>query len=307
MKRFLRQLLFFLSPVLLLGAISEYLLRAIPNDYKLKKAYLDAHASQIQVLCLGNSHAYYGINPRYLSLPSYNASHISQSVNLDLKLFDKYRDRFSQLHYLLLPVSYASFTLNLENSEESWRIKNYALYYGIKPDRADLSNYSEMLANKLDINLLRLSSYYLQGKPEITSDETGFGTNYSSSIKIDLESDGITAARRHTAKDFRDLPLLRQALQELLDECGQRHVRVILFMPPAYVSYRDHLNQAQLDTVLNTVTHLVQTHDRVTFRDYLADPSFTASDFYDADHLNERGARKLTLLLDSLVRAPATP
>ena len=39
----------------------------------------------------------------------------------------------------------------------------------------------------------------------------------------------------------------------------------------------------------------------VTYQNFLLDSSFSAIDFYDADHLDEIGAKKLTSKIDSLI------
>jgi hypothetical protein len=42
-------------------------------------------------------------------------------------------------------------------------------------------------------------------------------------------------------------------------------------------------------------------YDNVTYQNFLLDSSFSAIDFFDADHLNEIGAKKLTSKLDTLI------
>ena len=66
----------------------ELLLRNIPNDYSFKKNYLNTKSNSIEVLFLGSSHIYYGINPEYISRNSFNGSHISQSLNFDLEILE---------------------------------------------------------------------------------------------------------------------------------------------------------------------------------------------------------------------------
>ncbi|HRB69044.1 MAG TPA: hypothetical protein PLC92_02955, partial [Chitinophagales bacterium] len=77
----------------------ELLLRDIPNDYSFKKNYLNTNSNNIEVLFLGSSHIYYGINPEYISQKSFNAAHISQSLNFDLAILEKYKDRWTNLKY----------------------------------------------------------------------------------------------------------------------------------------------------------------------------------------------------------------
>ena len=58
----------------------EILLENIPNDYSFKKEYLDENSDSIEILVLGSSHSYYGINPIYFHLRAFNAS-VMLSIN----------------------------------------------------------------------------------------------------------------------------------------------------------------------------------------------------------------------------------
>ena len=57
----------------------EFLVRHIPNDYNSKIKYLQEHSSEIEILALGSSHAYFGVNPDFLSSKCFNLSHIAQT------------------------------------------------------------------------------------------------------------------------------------------------------------------------------------------------------------------------------------
>ncbi len=60
-----------------MGGIYEFLLRGIPNIYKLKKNYLDFHAREIKVLSICSSHIFFGINPDFLTMNSFNAAQVA--------------------------------------------------------------------------------------------------------------------------------------------------------------------------------------------------------------------------------------
>jgi hypothetical protein len=72
-------------------------------------------------------------------------------------------------------------------------------------------------------------------------------------------------------------------------------------MPPAYETYRDNLNRAQLTLTIQKTTDIANSNSNCTFINLMADTTFKATDFYDADHLNEIGARKLSLLINGIV------
>ena len=73
-----------------------------------------------------------------------------------------------------------------------------------------------------------------------------------------------------------------------------RHIKVFLFTPPAYFTYTNNLNQKQLNQTIATAEALKKVNDHVSYINFLNDSTFIKSDFYDADHLNDIGAKKLT-------------
>ncbi len=300
MKIFLKQTLLFLSPLMVLMLIAEILLQNIPNDYKYKKSYLDAHSGELKVLVLGNSHAYFGINPEFSSENMFNAAYISQSLNYDYELLKKYRDRFDSLRCIILSVSYPSLYTQLESNAEAWRVKNYTLYYGIH-NSLKISDYSEVLSNKMNINAERIYQYYFLHQSGFPCSENGWGTNYSSQKKIDLEEKGKTAAQRHTKKDTSLVITSISILQEIIAFAEKRNIQVLIITTPAFHSYTDRLSNTQLDRTVNAMKELDKHSAKCTYVNFLADPSFTAGDFYDGDHLNDRGAQKLTVKIDSIV------
>ena len=105
MKKFISKTIFFLLPILVLAVIMEISLRAIPNDYKQKRDYMDSHSDEIEVLVLGSSHSLYGINPKYFSQKTYNMAYVSQSLDLDYKILEKYHNRFKNLKTIIVDIS----------------------------------------------------------------------------------------------------------------------------------------------------------------------------------------------------------
>lgn len=106
MKKFVTLTLVFSLPVIVLLIAFEFSLRHIPNDYAYKRHYLDTKSNEVEVLYLGSSHIYYGINPEYSKFKTFNAAHISQSLNYDLAIFEKYKNNWSNLKCIVIPVDY---------------------------------------------------------------------------------------------------------------------------------------------------------------------------------------------------------
>ncbi len=279
----------------------ELLLRNIPNDYSFKKKYLNTNSNNIEVLFLGNSHIYFGINPEYISRKSFNGAHISQSLNFDLAILEKYNDRWANLKYIIIPIDYLSMYWTLECGIENWRVKNYSIYYDISTNGNYWSGF-EIFNGKLPSNISRAKSYLFNGKFDITCNKFGFGTAYNSKDSKDLIKTGKTASKRHTFGN--NQPLFSkniQTINSMIEFANRHNLKIIFITCPAYSSYRENLNPIQLYNSVNIIKQISAKNSNTYYYNFLTDKTFVADDYYDADHLNEIGAKKLTLKIDSLI------
>jgi len=305
MRKFIVKTLLLLLPLLILAISTEYLLQQIPNDYSYKKNYLDKYSEKIQILFLGSSHAYYGIDPVYFSQNTFNASHISQSLDFDLAILNKYQNNLDSVKIIVLPISYFTLWSKLGNGAEAWRVKNYALYYGIKTK--SMSNSFELLDNNFAINKDRLVNYYIKHKDNITCNYLGWGTNYNSKWKSDLQETGKTAAKRHTRDDIfseKNAEVFEENLKTLSlfsEFCNQRNIKLIFLTTPTYYTYRENLNTEQLNKTIETINDFINSHSNCYYFNWFEDTDFVAEDFFDADHLSEIGAEKLSRKLSQHV------
>lgn len=302
MRRFLKNFCFFMIPLFLMGGSVEALIREIPNDYFYKREYLDENVSSVEILFLGSSHAYRDINPVYIDAKSFNAAYVSQSLYYDYRILEKYKNNWSHLKYIVVPVSYFSLFYELEDSPEAWRIKNYSIYYSMRTTY-HISDYSELLSNRLDINLGRIYTYYVDGQTSITSSELGWGGKEKSDIKVDWVEKGKTAAQRHTVTSERFFDENVNNLMSIISFAEEHDAQVIFYTPPAFETYVENLNKKQLSQTIQTMTELDSAHSNVVYVNFLTSDLFDQEDFYDADHLNEIGARKFTLEIGKLINA----
>jgi hypothetical protein len=303
MRIFINKSVFFILPLLIMLVCMEVLLRSIPNDYSYKKNYLDTNSNNIEILCLGSSHAYYGINPVYFGKKSFNASHKSQLLDYDLKIFRKYQDRLNSLKYILIPISYFSLYSKLDKGIESWHVKDYVLYYDMSS--SNIKDYSEVLSMNSGTNVKRIISFYIMKKQPITCSELGYGLDYASNNQQDLIKTGVTAAKRHTINNDTFFNENLVNLKAIIELAKKNKVKIIFYTPPAYYTYRNNLSTDQLERSINAIRKMRREYENIFYINYMNDERFVKSDFYDADHLNEIGAEKLTKMLDTLIRDQA--
>lgn len=309
MKIFIRKTALFILPLFVVVLSIEILIRNIPNDYSYKKKYLDKHSNKIETLILGSSHSFYGLNPIFFSNSTFNSAHISQSLNYDYEILKKYQDNLHNLKTVILPISYFTLYGKLENGSESWRVKNYVIYYGMNADNS-IVDYFEVFSNKLQVNLEKLEGYYIKNNRNhyITCSELGWGTpfHFKNTI-IDLVETGKTASERHTRADITSefnknlFNENQQIVTTIIKWCKKQNIKVLLLTLPAYSTYRQNINLEQYNITIKTANKIASQYDNCIYVNLFDDTNFVSKDFRDADHLSEIGAEKLSKLIDKKI------
>ena len=301
MKRFLTRTLAFLLPVIVFVVLCEIGLRTRMTDYKYKNQWLTEHASTVEVFVLGSSHTYSGIDPTVFSLKAFNGAHMSQDLNYDEFIFRKFAPGMESLKYLILPISYFTPYWKLEETPDRGRVKDYMLYYNC-PYHPFNPQYRLEVYDGLRpfVAMKALAGIY---PPRFFSD-SGQLTNYTLQLRNDYwKESGSPAAERHTNRS-----LDRHVYDENLTHamriaalCQEMDVTLILLTTPTYRTYQENLMPEQLCQMHAFCRQVESAFPNVRYLDLETDERFVEEDFYDADHLNEVGARKLTQILDDYI------
>lgn len=296
MKRFLTKILIFSVFLLIILGITEYLLRIIPNDYSYKNSYYKENAKEIRIWNLGSSHAYFGIDPTHFKSTAFNGAHVSQSIKFDYYIFNKYINQMDSLKVLILPISYFTLFSNLEDGVEKWRVVNYTSYGIYLPNiRTSIRLLSDNKAFKKSIKSL------LGKQDEKYCTELGMGTQYSyENRSTNLTATAEAAVKRHT-KNIVNKEILfanKNYLEKICETCHNKNIEVIILTTPTHYSYYSKLDKKQLYITTQTCNELDEKYPNVTYLNWLEDKNFIEEDFFDADHLNNKGAIKLTQLLN---------
>jgi hypothetical protein len=298
MKQFWLHILKIMLPIIVFFLVLEIAIRKIPNDYQLKKNYLDKNASKINTLILGSSHTFYGVNPKYFSKHTFNTAYVSQTLDLDEVLLGKYLRKMTNLKAVIIPISYSSLFETLETDVEKWRLKNYILYYGFE-NKYHFTNNFETLNHDILLNLKKAVKHYVLNKSFITSSNLGWGTNFNSKERKKFE--GQFTAKKHTANNFKLYDGNLKNLQEIIKMCQKKNIKILFITTPTHDSYYNNLNQIQLSKTIKTINELIQKNQNCIYLNLLKSRMFINTDFYDADHLNEIGAKKLSLFIDKKI------
>lgn len=289
-----RNVVFFALLLLVPAAAGEAYVRSLPNPAKYKHAYLQAHSREVKTLVLGSSHTYYGICPEALGEDAFSAAQVSQTLRYDDFLLHHYT--FPNLRTVILPVSDFTLYEELEGSAEWYLANRYRLYMN-----CDVHGFLSVYA--WEITAFRSFAEKLKSlfrPPRMRWSATGQGLEYAfpglPKNKEWLESGKERARHNHYA----DLSAGRRGeayLQHIGDFCRTHGVKLVLVSTPVHASYRAHRSRRQWADTQRRVRRFLSRYREAVYLDFSADPRFGIDDFYDTDHLNSAGARKLSALL----------
>ena len=290
MKIFIRQTLTFSIIILALITAGEAYVRSMPNPARFKHQWMLSHSQEVETLILGSSHCFYGLNPTAMGPNTFSMALPTQPYRYDWYELTHYP--LPRLKNVVLPFSYQSLFEDLESEP---RLRYWAVRYRLYMDcdiHSPLSIYGLECLHVASFKE-KLSSLWRHG--QLTWDSLGFGTSYANtSLLNQCKDNGRQRAEENTYPDQHSLPLCTQMLDSIATYCDRRSIRLLLITTPTSPSFRAHCLKRQIAVNDSVLRRIMQRHPSIEYRNYWTDPDFTPADFYDADHLNLRGAAKLT-------------
>ncbi len=297
MKKLFLKLTLLILPFLIFIGFCEFKLRSIPTSYRVKKAAFEKRMTEWQILVLGSSHAYEGLSVHLLDQKTYNLANSSQSLYYDSKLLLLYLDQLSHLKLVIWPVDYFSFEFSLSSSAESWRSFFYHMIFHIphedKELEKDIRNYSLFAL----YGPKRTLKYLLKG---FQVDEIG-GTlkadgglmNVKQASPLSNESAQVVLSRHHSAMREENIAENVAAMDIALHELRKRKISVVFVSFPAYHTYSDQISKVRYERMQRILKELCNKY-QIQYFNYFFSPDFKETDFFDDDHLNSKGAEKLS-------------
>ncbi|MHA7941668.1 hypothetical protein ACJOV8_001135 [Formosa sp. 3Alg 14/1] len=300
MRTFLKLFLFFCLPVLVLGCAMEFALRQIPNAYQVKSDYLKAHHNSIKTLLLGSSHILYGVNPEFLTADALNYGHVSQTIDIDYAILRQHVNDLEALETVVLRLSYTTLFEQLKEGDERWRLKDYTLYTDVNLD-SNLKDHFEILSVKFKYNLERLYAYYILNQTSEHVNARGWAFKEKDATIENIEDVSMRVAKKHTATSDALYSENYKILENIIKECNESGIKVVLVTMPAYKAYIQHLDPLQLEKTIMAGKLMDSKYKNCIYLNYLDDKRFETSDFLDADHLNSQGAKKFSKIINGIL------
>lgn len=295
MGKFLRYILIFSIITVIFFLIGEIIVRNLSSSYGLKNLYIQEKGDKIRTLILGSSHTYYGLNPSEMGDSVFNLANVSQSPEYDLELLKHYKELMPNLKYLIVPISYFTYSdLKMEDDDEWVRVIKYKTRMHLKL-HSDFSIYNLEIAD-FDGYRGQLANLILK-KPSNISDSLGFGLGYTLDNRApNWKETGELRAKNHTADHPGRRNEVLEIQEELIDYARYNGLDIFFITTPTYESYYNNLNPDQEQEMRDAIRELKVKYN-IEYLDFLRDERFIDEDFYDPDHLSAIGASKLSKIM----------
>jgi hypothetical protein len=293
----------FLAPLFLVWLALEVFYRQVPNNYSYKDQQLQKVAPDVQTLVMGDSHAFYGINPVYFKDPTFNLSNISQSLLTDELLLEKHIANLPALKTVFINISY--FTLSAKDNalESNWRKYFYHHNMGITAPSISFWNpqrYSMALIQRFDKSMDLVQKYH-NNYTIINATPLGYGMQDASDIVKDKEAISIVIANKHEDNSL-DFKHNTARLQRIIALCEKYEVAIVLLEMPVYPAYYNLLDTEKKEKIKSNLNNLSRVNDNVFYLDLSINPLFEEPDLRDADHLTNSGAKKCSEYLNTYLK-----
>lgn len=291
MKLFLSHILMFGLVVLALLSAAECYVRSLPNPARDKHEWMLKHSKEVRTLVLGSSQTFYGVNPAFLGKGAYSLAQVSQTYRYDSYLLKHYA--FPHLRYVILPLSFFSLYEDFESQNDYTYVVRYRLYMDCNlHNRLSRAGFECLQKSAF---LEKLKSLWKQ--PQLEWDRnTGFGIYRFEGRKKQWD-DASLKIKKDTYEKLGFIALNEAYLNEILQFCSQRDIKVLWITPPVSRSYYKLENAKQKDQNRKVLRQTLKRWSEVIYLDFEQDKRFSGEDFYDATHLNTNGAEKLARLL----------
>lgn len=298
MKKFILKLS--LVGILVFGVLlaGEMYVRQIPNPCSYKHNYIQTHGDSIEVLVMGQSHAYTGIDPDYFEKNTFNLAYGARILEYDRLLLEQYVDKCPNLSHIILPISYASlYDEPFEETDMWWYIINYQVYMNTH-SHSFFSKYNfEFSHREVFIGKIKKA---LSGAKPLECKKNGMGLdNRLADRPSNWEELYEDAIEHHTANSDKYLAYNLEQLSRIIDICEQHQIELDIVTTPVWHTYFEHLNTKQLNVTIDTLTYLSRNHQFVRYFNYIQDDRFIDEDFSEVQHLSEYGAVKFTRILQN--------
>lgn len=286
--------------------------------YKEKERGLLNNKDSIEVLILGNSHAYNGVNPSEFSKKTFNLANVGQSLYFDKRITLRHLDKLKKLKYVFISIDYHSLYFSSQGFRDYWSYYGHGIKYKNKSyifaelspflfgygPKVSLSFLKTEISKKIRFNDKNYIDFNIQrGINPLDTIANGF-LGYEATSEIYFEKEQIIKKAKYLN---RPTVSLREEQSEILEDLvdfirilKKNEITPILFTAPIYPELSKYLN-THIQENNRKITYELCDQFNINYYNFANSSKFKKNDFFDSDHLNKRGAKTLSGILENVL------
>ncbi len=278
-------LVLFLLPLVL---FEVYVRNQWIDPYDAKRAFLENEKSTCEVLILGTSHAWSGLNPEWVSKNCLNLANAFQPFYYDYQILEKYIPQMGSLNTIILPMSYTSFF----NKPSAYHQNLYSIYWNLSPyGETMISDHSLVLSLGLERLVERLidNENNFVNKGWLALEGEYNGSFKLAKMRLDL---------MHENMDMQNWDESVSWLNKILALGKEHKLRMVLYYPPYSKELNRQMEAYPFNQRINDYLTTLSGNDNIELHYFNNNEIYSNDLFKDADHLNAEGA----FVLSSAIR-----
>lgn len=288
MKEFLLQIIKVFIPIIAFLPIIEIIVRSIPNSYTHKIEIIEKNCDSAEIIILGTSHSYQGINPKLLKKRAINMALPGQGITVDAFIMEQYIKKMPQIKGVVLPIDYQTlYMFDAYGSND--RYMYYKVYYNFEKELFSFDDYEIFHPFSIKMKFDSL----IWGKTKYHEDELGFAIRKSISTENAKET-----IQWQTISNFSNDTVVKNinALHRIAKITSNHNIPLIIITLPTHKSFYTIADSTQNAFTRNEIMKIINISKKNHYLDYFQLP-LEDNDFNDATHLNITGAEKFSRIL----------
>lgn len=261
--------------------------------------FCKSHRNYGEFFITGVSHAFAGTDMQAYSYRGINIANTSQDIFIDYELA-KLLIRYQNMLKAAI-IGVAPFSLHYDLS----------MSYGVNDGRMHM--YYPIIKNmhnyKISEDILKLAfneGYF--GAYDEFSDELQFKQRlFCNSLNKEFEFNDYIAIRDKLSywdnKEYRNTAVEnKNIIEKYILLCKKNNIIPLLVIYPVSSWYNKYFSPKIYDETREFLCNISKKYN-IQYRDYSEDSRFLVNDFFDIEHLNCRGAKKISMILNEDLRA----
>ena len=256
-------------------------LATVFTEIKTKRDTVVDHKSLCKVIILGSSHGAYGINPEFVGEDCFNLCSNSQDLYTSKRILTYMQKELPNLQKVVICLDVFSKGWNLSRTSAEHICASYQYLYGIDyPLFVDHHNNLKRCKklDKLDLKVKENKNGYLNPP------------------RLILTNSAEERVKSHLREHNREQTQYCH-LTDMIQLCVSKNIDVYILIAPVRKDYQVLIPQ---NLLLTEAQKLADEKAKVV--DFFNDSDFINEDFYDFDHLNPIGCKKLSIKLKGYIR-----